>query len=314
MLKRTILFLFLLVPFILFAGGNQEDSMSDQAGSSTYDAISVSDDAYPLEVIDSAGKVITLNAPVDRVVSLGPNVTETIYALGKGELLAGRSDWCNYPPEVESVPPVGDIQGPSVETILSLNPDLILASSHAPMEELDLLINAGIASAVFYGPQEFTGAYEVIRGVAGLLDVEEKGESIISEMSIKAAGVVEKVAGMENKPTVYFVVGFGEGGDWTAGGGTFINEMITMAGGLNIAGDVEGWSYSLEKLIEKDPEIILINNGLGDIFASATFYSELTAVKEGRLYEVDENIIVRQGPRLAEGLELLNKVFSSNAE
>ncbi|MBI9103153.1 MAG: ABC transporter substrate-binding protein [Spirochaetales bacterium] len=314
MFKRIIFILILLPPVVIYAGGNQEASSGDQKGGGAVSESIVLDGSFSLEVTDSAGKVISLDSPPVRVVSLGPNITETVYALGKGHLLVGRSDWCNYPPEVESISPVGDIQSPSVETILSLGPDLILASSHAPMEELDLLTNAGVASAVFYGPQEFTGAYEVLRGVAGLLGAQERGEEIISEMSGKAGRVEEKVSGMVRKPSVYFVVGFGEGGDWTAGGGTFINEMITMAGGLNIAGDVDGWSYSLEKLIEKDPEIILINNGLGDIFSSAPFYSDLTAVKEGHVYEVDENVIVRQGPRLAEGLEILNNVFTSYVE
>ena len=268
----------------------------------------------PLEIVDSSGALVSLDAPPQRVVSVAPNVTETVFALGRGNLLVGRSDWCDFPAEAQSITPVGNIQGPSVETIISLSPDLVLASIHAPMEEFTQLKAADIPAAVFYGPEEFSGAYDLIRGVALLLSAEDTGEAIISDMRERAAAVVQAVSLMDRKPSVYFVVGFGEGGDWTAGAGTFMDEMITMAGGINAAGDMEGWSYSLEKLLEKDPEVIIINAGLRDSFCRTPFYNELTAVREARVFSIDESLVVRQGPRLIDGLETLHEIFRTAVE
>ncbi len=301
--KRILTLLFLVIPYLLFSGGIQEP---DEAVLSSVET----EPAFTIQITDSAGKILTLNKPVSRLISLGPNITETVFALGRGELLVGRTDWCDFPPEVVELPGVGDIQGPSTETILSLAPDLVIASSHAPMEELKHLDNAGINTAIFYGPEDFTGAFDVIRGTAALLDARDEGDIIINDMVDRAGQIEENVALLDSRPSVYYVVGFGEGGDWTAGGDTFIHQIITMAGGDNVAGDMTGWSYSLEELVLKDPEIIIIAEGLKDSFSQTPVYSELTAVKDEHVYEVDQNVIVRQGPRLIDGLETLYNLFS----
>lgn len=317
MLKRVVFIILISILFCLsaVAGGKREDDSgpmsSTTAGGSENSPVEKT--SY-LEITDSAGKLIKLDKPISRLVSLGPVVTETVYALGRENILVGRTAWCNYPPECLSLPSVGDIQGPSTETIISLSPDFVLSSGHAPVEEMELLKNAGIPTAVFYGPGKFAGVYDVINGIAALLDASEEGEKICADMKARAETVVGKVAKMEERPRVYYVVGFGDGGDWTAGKDTFIHEMMTMAGGENIAGDIEGWSYSLETLIEKDPDIIIIVDSLKNQFCSSEFYSELTAVIKGRVYGIDENIVVRQGPRLIEGLELLYDIFSSPVE
>ena len=114
-----------------------------------------------------------------------------------------------------------------------------------------------------------------------------------------------------SRPRVYYVVGFGEAGDFTAGGDTFIGTIIEMAGGDNVAKDLQGWQYSLEKLIEQDPDIIICSKYY-DAKAGieqAQGYKDLRAVKEGRLLEIDNNLLDRQGPRLADGLEELAKLI-----
>ncbi|MCK5734879.1 MAG: ABC transporter substrate-binding protein, partial [Spirochaetaceae bacterium] len=119
------------------------------------------------------------------------------------------------------------------------------------------------------------------------------------------------VAGFSRIPRVYYVVGFGEGGDWTAGGDTFISQMITMAGGENIASDISGWSFSLEAIVEGDPDLILIPSWAESIFETTPVYSDLRAVKNGNIIVIDENSIVRQGPRLAEGFANLVSAIGS---
>jgi iron complex transport system substrate-binding protein len=122
------------------------------------------------------------------------------------------------------------------------------------------------------------------------------------------------VAGRET-PSVYYVLGYGKGGDFTAGSDTFISQMIKMAGGRNSAVDVRGWIYSLEKIIENDPDILVCSkyydskNGI----MNTSGYQELTAVKNGKIFEVDNDVIDRQGPRLVEGLEAFARIFHPEA-
>lgn len=313
MLRVFLFLLSFITPFSLFAGGTREtppEPVSQPSSVKEADQKEALSSEYPQSVIDSAGKTIFLTKPVSRIVSLGPNITETVFALGKGDLLVGRTDWCDYPSQVAGLASVGSLQEPSIEAILDLDPDLVLASTHAPMETLARLDQAGLNTAIFFGPETFAGIYEVITGTAALTGAREEGDAMVRDIRERSFGVEARVKAMESHPRVYFVVGFGEGGDWTAGSDTFIHQMITMAGGDNIAGNITGWSYSLEKLVEEDPEIILLNIGLKDLFAAAPVYSQLRAVKEDRVYEIDENLIVRQGPRLIQGLELMQSIFS----
>jgi len=122
-------------------------------------------------------------------------------------------------------------------------------------------------------------------------------------MKEKVQNVEDKVKGVD-KPSVYYVVGFGKS-DFTAGGNTFIGQIIEKAGGKNIAADVQGWKYSKEKLMEKNPDIIVISDKYDskNNFVTGEGYKDLKAVKEGKVYEIDDNMLSRQGPRQADGLE-----------
>ncbi len=244
-----------------------------------------------------------------RVVSLAPGITETVFALGKGDLLVGRTDYCNFPLQAADVQSVGPIQQPNIEMIISLKPDVVIASTHAPKAAADLLSGAGINVKYFYTPASFEGVYDVIRQTAAEIDASGEAEEMISGIDKR----YQKLAAHASSgpgPSVYYVVGFGESGDWTAGGDTFIGAMLEAAGGSNIASDVSGWSYSLEKLVESDPDVIIIGDEQKDSFIRTPVYSELSAVKNNRVYGIDEDILSRQGPRLIEGLEILNSIFS----
>ena len=125
-------------------------------------------------------------------------------------------------------------------------------------------------------------------------------------MQTKVAEVALRVEGLPRR-RVYYALGFGEGGEFTAGGNTFVHEMIEQAGGINIAADLEGWAYSLELIVSGSPDLILCSdeNGTRERLISSAGYREMEAVQQGRVYTIDTDLIDRQGPRLAEGLEAL---------
>ena len=133
-------------------------------------------------------------------------------------------------------------------------------------------------------------------------------------MKEKVKDVTTKVKDLA-KPKTYYVVGFGEYGDFTAGGDTFISDIIKMAGGDNVAKDSKGWSYSLEKIVEDNPDIFICSEYFNtkETLINSPGYKEIPAIKNGKLYTIDNNKIVRQGPRIADGLEELARILHPEA-
>lgn len=265
---------------------------------------------FPLTITDSHGQEVTFETKPERVISVAPSITETIFALGQQEFLVGRTNFCDYPNAVSDIESIGSLREPNVEKIIELEPDLVIASTHFSEEVFDKLNSLGIKIIVLNPNDSFEGVYDVITSIGQIFAVSDVAENLVNEMKEMVQDVINRVKGQE-APRVYYVVGFGEWGDWTAGGGTFINEMIEMVNGINVASDVEGWSYSIEKLIEHDPDLLIVSNqhNAKENIAVANGYDELTAVKEGRIYEIDNNLLDRQGPRLAQGLKALAKIL-----
>ncbi|MFO7637054.1 MAG: ABC transporter substrate-binding protein [Clostridia bacterium] len=265
------------------------------------------DAAY--SVTDSQQRVLTFESVPGKVVSLAPTVTEIIFALGAESTLAARTDWCNYPDEVQSYASVGNMDMPDVEKIISLGPDVVFLSEMTKKEIADQLANAGITYMVVKNEDSLEGAYQSIGMVAMALGKTAEGDAIVAGMKQKVEKVMEIVRDAP-KPTVYYVMGFGEYGDYTAGKGTFISEMIRLAGGINVANDTEGWSYSLEKIIEHNPDILICSlYSPPDQIREANGYKTLDAVKNNRMHVINDDMLQRLGPRLADALEELARAL-----
>lgn len=269
---------------------------------------------YPITIQDSNNRKVTLDRQPKRIVSVAPNITEIIFALGKGDELVGRTDYCDYPAAAKKITSIGSLQQPNIEKIAELKPDIVIASTHFSKESLQKLEELNIKVAVLYGSENFEGAYDTISKIGQLVNANNKAQEIVSNMKKKVQDVVSKVKN-KSKPSVYYVVSYGKYGDYTAGKDTFISQMIEMAGGKNAAADAEGWKYSVEKLVQNNPNILICSKyyNTKDGIKSTNGYKDLTAVKSNKLYEVDDNLINRQGPRLADGLEALAKIIHPEA-
>lgn len=264
---------------------------------------------YPLVVKESDGTEVTIKEQPKKVISVAPNMTELVYLLGAGESLVGRTNYCDTPAEVADIQSIGTLREPNIELIVDLNPDVVLVSTHFSEENEQKLKDLGITVVCLYNATDVYGVYDMITTLGQILNQVAKAEELVADMKKTFDEVSKAVEGKE-KPSVYYVVGFGEGGDYTAGGDTFIHGLIELAGGDNIAKDVSGWSYSLEQLLESDPEVIIVDNGMKDAFMSADNYNQLTAVKEGKVYEMDaSHLFDRQGYRNAEGVKTLASIL-----
>ena len=290
----------LLISFFLFAEGEREIQPAGREPGIT--------------VVDSYDRTVTIKKTAVRVVSAAPNVTETIFALGMGDILIGRTDYCDYPAEAQDVPSIGSLREPDIEAIAELAPDIVIASTHFTKESLDKLTALSIPVVILADQNSFEGAYRTIRDIARLIGAEYAGASLISSMKTTVDYVKKAVKGKE-APSVYYVIGFGEYGDFTAGGDTFINQIIEMAGGNNIASEIEGWSFSLEQIVDSNPDILVCSKfwNAKDLLTETNGYKDLPAVQTGNLFEIDNNMLDRQGPRLAEGLKALAEIIHPDA-
>jgi len=244
------------------------------------------------------------------IVSLAPNATETLFALGVGDLLVGRTDYCTYPEEALELPSIGTLYNPSLEKLVSLQPDLAISTAFVSDELLQALENAGIEVMALDLQETFAGTYTLIREISQRVDRVKEGELIILTMQNQVKDIVGKARTMDKK-RVYFMIDFGSF-DGTATGDTYISEMLGMVGAINIASDATRWTYSKELLVANDPDLIVLTKRWGQSeeetlqeFVTTKPYSDLRATKEGNLVFVDSDMVSRQGPRSAEALELL---------
>ncbi len=284
-----------------------EEASAEEEAAEEETAAAAGETEYPITITDSYGEIVTVESEPMRVISVAPNLTETMFRIDAGDKLVGRSEYCDYPDEALEIESVGSIYEPDIEAIVSLEPDLVIVSTHFDEENTVKLEELGISVVTLYEEDEMEGVYGMIETLGEIMNRQEAAAECVAEMQDIIAEVEETVAGQEH-PTAYYVVGFGEYGEFTAGGDTFTGQMLTMAGADNIAQDVSGWSITTEEIIEADPDIILTADYMYDEFKTTSPYSELTAVQEDRVYVIDNDLLEHQGYRNAEGVRAIAEI------
>jgi iron complex transport system substrate-binding protein len=264
---------------------------------------------YPYTFVDKFGKEVTIESKPESIVSFAPEITESIFALNAGDRLVGRSSYCDYPEEALAVADLGSLFEFSAEKVIEVNPDLVFLSSMVGEEVYQQLVDNNIKVVVFDHDVNLQGTMEQIKEIGRILDQNEEATLINENIQNAIQDISEKAKTREAK-SVYFAVSVGEFTS-AATGDTFINDMIVTTGAENTAADGTDWTYSIEELVEKNPDIIICSNKYDTKLSIQTLdgYKDLTAVKEDRLYEVDENIFFRQGPRVAEALYVLDSII-----
>lgn len=263
--------------------------------------------SYPIQLVDSYDREITLEKEPKKVISVGPNITEILFELGVKERLVARTNYCDYPEAVSEIPSIGTLKTPDIELIISLTPDLVITSTHFDEENTRKLEDAGIKVMGLYEKNNVTGVYRMIETIGTALNKKEKALEVVESMKETITQVTNKVKDLE-APSVYYVVGYGES-DHSAPENTFVGQLLKLAGGNNIVPASDSWAYSKELLLEQDPYVIILRKGEKDNFCSTQGYKELTAVKEGRVYEIDNNLLDRQGWRNGLGVLELAKIL-----
>lgn len=253
-------------------------------------------------VTDDTGYRLVLKGLPRRIISISPNMTEIIYTLGAEDRLVGVSDLCDYPPAVKGKPRVGDIQIRS-EMILALKPDLVLAHGSMQRAQIKELRRLGINVAA-YSPEEWKDVLRVIRIVGRLVGNPSEAKSVVNGMEEHRIKVKRRV---KDLPPVKVFVEVWNKPLMTAGPGTFLDQLVTIAGGKNIVGkEHPSWSaFPQELVLERDPEVIILTCKNRREVLNRRGWEQITAIRQGRVYEIDPDILSRPGPRLAIALEVL---------
>jgi iron complex transport system substrate-binding protein len=271
----------------------------------------------PISLTDGLDRSVTLKEPAQRIVSLAPSNIEILYAIGAGDQVVARDDFANYPEEAASLPTIGgSFSGFNNEAIVNLKPDLVLAAEINTPEQVKALEDLGITVYYLLNPTDIEGMYENLMIVATLTGREEQAEELTESLKQRVAVVVEKVADAPEQPKVFYELDSTDpNAPYTAGSGTFIDTLITMAGGQNIGKALKDpyGQLSVEELLVQNPEIIL----LGDAAYGATVESvtqrtgweKIDAVQNGKVYPFNDDLASRPGPRLVDALEELARLF-----
>ena len=263
---------------------------------------------------DDRGREITIDEMPQRIVSHVPAITEILFALGLEERVVGVSDYCDYPEEAKLKPSVGNYFNPSIEDIVALDPDLVLTDGHS--ESINGLDSLGITSIVI-DPKDIDGILKDIELLGKFTGTEKEAKKLIDNMQQDMASIVTRVKDATRVRVFYIIDATDLDNPWTAGPGSFIDSLITMAGGENIAAQAQGaWvPFSLEVVVASDPEIIILPAKHGTVSTSTEVlkghpvWREITAVKQDRIRTIDGDLVDRTGPRIVQGLEEIAEII-----
>lgn len=271
----------------------------------------------PQTYTDSLQREVMLLQPAQKIVSLAPSNTELLFAIGAGSQVVGRDDFSDYPAEAAQLPSVGGSMGDyNLEAIVALQPDLVLLSELNSSDLVQSLENLGLKVYYLGNPVEIEGLYTNLETLGKITGHEADAASLIESLKAKVSKVDELIATTNTRPLVFYELDATEPTKpWTAGPGTFVDQLITRAGGENLGGSLDGaWvQISQEALIISDPEIIVMGDSIYGITAEQVAeragWENLKAVTDGQIYPFDDDLASRPGPRLVDGLIELARII-----
>lgn len=266
-------------------------------------------------ITDDLGVTVTIENPPERIVSLSPANSEILFALGLDEKIVGVTEYCTYPEAALSKEKIGGFSTVNIEKVSVLNPDLIVAADGNSEETVSHLRELGF-TVITINADTIDTTLDDILLLGKATGADDEAEALVSSMKEDLAEIAEKTSA-EEKPTILHCMWTDP--LWVSGSGTFQDEMITAAGGVNAAADEGGWvALTMEKFLTMNPDIIVVDSGNGmgvgaddalrDFFLKDPRMQSLSAVQNERVYVVNADIIDRGGPRIVEGVEALAEI------
>jgi len=266
---------------------------------------------------DAMQRQVAVPKNIKRIISMAPNVTEMLFAIGLSSKIVGVTTYCDYPDAAKDKSKIGGYSDPNMEAILSLKPDLIVTAPDGySKERVEKLDEIGIPVFVV-NPKKVDDVLETMLTLGKITGKNEAAKQVVGQLSMRVEAVREKVSPIPPEERLKVFYEIGRDPLFTVGPGTFLDNLITEAGGINIAADAgSAWAqYSVEAVIAKKPDIIITalhTASAADSESSKSIwrkYKTIPAVQNGRIYELDPNILLRPGPRIVDGMEELYGLF-----
>jgi iron complex transport system substrate-binding protein len=275
--------------------------------------------AYPITVTDSLGRKVKIDHLPQRIVSLSPSNTEILFALGLDDKIAGVTDFCDYPEKAKLKPRVAGYMTPDLEKLVTIAPDLVLAESIHEKTVLPALEKVGLTVIVLsaHSLDEIINNITLVGQVTGC---SEASSRLTQQLSVRINAVTAKTAKLpdDKRPRVMCVIWYNP--IWTMGGKTYIDDLISNAGGTNIfSADFENSRIvSPESIVGKNPQVVIVTGMTASADATASslkqqdWMQSTDAIKNNRIYKLsDANLITRPGPRVVDGLEEVAKFLGA---
>ncbi len=264
-------------------------------------------------ITDSKGRVVTINNNhPQKIISLAPSNTEILFALGLGDRIAGVTDYCNYPPEAKTKPSVGAYDNPNIEEIVAMEADLVLATDAQSDSTYEQLESRGL-TVVSIIPKNMDEVLDSITLIGKITGQDEEAANLVADLQERIDAVTEKASQLTQaqKPRVFYIIW--QDPIWTVGAATFEDALIEMAGGINIAHELNGYvTISLEAVLDANPQMMIAGVGMGEGADMPLLYiqteprlEDTDARINGRIYSFNMDIISRPGPRIVDALEQL---------
>jgi len=273
-----------------------------------------------ITVTDMTGREITLDGPAKKIIALTASDVEIIYALGAGDLLVGRGEYCDYPAEVLEKPMVKSGAETNLEEILALEPDVVIMATMAQSkDQVEALEKAGV-KVIVSDAQNLEGVYTAINLIGTVVGKTDEAAALVKEMQDTFAEI--KAKSQDTGKTIYFEVSPLQYGLWAGGDSTFMDELAKICGLTNAFADVQGWGeVSEEQVLARDPDYIVTTSmywGEGptpvEEIKSRAGWDTLKAVKNDQIFNADSNAITRPGPRLMDAVKALYEFVYGTAE
>jgi iron complex transport system substrate-binding protein len=265
--------------------------------------------------VDDAGRKIYLAKTPTRIVSLAPSVTEMLFAIGAGDQLVGVTQFCNYPPEALKKPKVG-YANPNLESLVALQPDLVVAPNELLKPDVLLKLDQLKIPVFVLTEKNIEDIFVHIQTLGRMLDRSTTANAVAMELRQQIAQITQRTERFSPVRVLYVL---NSQPLITVGPGSFIDQLIVLAGGVNVAAKAST-AYprlSMEAVLHDDPEVLVFpvgeTEGISESEQAAwRQWSTMTAVKQGRLHQIPADLLNRPGPRIARGLELLANILHPN--
>ncbi|HYR60772.1 MAG TPA: cobalamin-binding protein [Nitrospiraceae bacterium] len=270
----------------------------------------------PRTFVDDLGRKIFLAKAPTRVVSLAPNITEILYAIGLNDEIVGVTEFCDYPPAAQQKPKIGYAQ-PNIEAIIKLEPDLVLAPRAFLRADLLAKLEQLKIPTFVVDPESFEEIPSRIQTVGRILNRSSSADGVAMAMRQRIASIRSKMEVVAQVRVLYVL---NSQPLITVGPGSYIDQVIKVAGGSNIASQssVPYPHLNMEAVLKEDPEIIIFPIGKAEGIPLSEQqqwlrWTSLSAVKQGRLHQISADVLNRPGPRIVEGLEALARIIHPEA-